>query len=277
MEQSGDSSKLARTRSQELEHLEQTIQSPIGPEWGWALFRLNPSWGELDRWMSLSKEHCLAAVDALLDYAKQKRLPEGSTPALIDAALTRVLEAFGNWRLKEAAKELRYIWPNGKRPRHPVSIPQQLELVADVLSRDSPKLKQYWLRGLASGRDPVTDRYEAWSRLLDAAERRGQVVTVDHRAAPDNYVPDLAKLPRVQGLPIDWSGYEQQSDVSTERLLATIGSDLAGHAVYLVSLDNGSDCYPLTVMNWETAQAVKNALRSVFVGDTAEVLGVEMK
>lgn len=96
--------------------LEEHLESPIFEEYGSLLYSLKPEWSHLDRWIRLSKLHCLAAVDALkcfthLTFFEEPELPTGANPTAINEALDYALDHYGNPRLQDAASTIRHVWP----------------------------------------------------------------------------------------------------------------------------------------------------------------------
>ncbi len=121
-----DSTKLALAKAdtdEAIAWLEQQMPSSVERVWGVAVHSLHPDWTQLEEWFQLSKLHCLAAVDALKEFAKENRLPVGADARSVNDALDRVLSDFGNPRLANAAEFIRNVCSDG-RPKPTVAVPK---------------------------------------------------------------------------------------------------------------------------------------------------------
>ncbi|MEX0715965.1 MAG: hypothetical protein WD066_05230 [Planctomycetaceae bacterium] len=232
--------------------LEEHIDSPIGPEWGSMFHEFQPDWPVYDRWIRLSKLHCLAAVDAILigapspyfDDPKQPELPRGADAVLVNQAVDYALEHYGNPRLRDAAKRIRHTWPVGKPRRHRIEIPKPLARVARwVLGDDAAPIRE-WRDAMAKALDPPQDGFDFWDSLLDFCLRKGLIALVDWREGAEEIVAQLRDLPSAQGLPVRWEAHEKHSG-DNEELFRNINADLAQSSRALVDLDTGGDSFAL--------------------------------
>lgn len=230
--------------------LEKMIESPITGEWEMIISRLHPEWRHLDRWMRLSKLHCLAAVDALLTFCNSHELPKGADPPAIHAALDFALEQWGNPRLKDAAKKIRHCWPNGPRPKNEFTVSEPLARAAELLFRQDEKFKKGWLRSATYAEDAPKDQQALWELLIDYADKHKLVYSCDWNFPQSEYVWGLRHLYFVKELKFDWQPFaKEDGEFSPESWLCSLGTALRQSGETLVSLDHGcGDCYYLAVM-----------------------------
>ena len=233
--------------------LEENIESPVGPEWGHLLYALNPDWAQLDRWIHLSKPHCLAAIDALLRFApnphvkgdKKTELPSGADATLVNDSISYALDHHRNPRLEKAAERIRHTWPTGQSPRHAVQIPNPLKQFASALLSNDSTLINDWSESIATAMNPPETAHAILLSLLNFADHRDIVAVVDWRESPENTIQKLRHLKSATGLPIIWQAFADH-DGSNEDLLRTIGIEIKGSGRCLVSLDTAPDSYALT-------------------------------
>lgn len=248
-----------------IQWLEQHIESPIGPDWGRLLRALNPQWADLDRWIRLSKLHCLAAVDVLLamipdPYESTKpMLPSGANPAAIESAIAYALEHYGNTRLREGAKQIRHAWPAGQPIRHDVSISGPLREVAAYLLTNDPRLLQEWGELMATMLTPPECVENVWYSLLQFANAKGLIAVVDHRELLDSSISRLRHLPSAKELPIHWESYMH---MSYEDLFDKIASEIKKSGWSLVSLDYVEDAYALTFVATDAIEQLESLIAS---------------
>ena len=253
-----------------LAWLEEHIESPIYPEWGWALYAFKPEWAILDRWIRLSKLHALAAIDALLmfgpdphfDDDKKPELPIGANPQLIDNAINFALEHYGNPRLKDAAKRIRQFWPVGRRPRHSVSIPTAVREFAATLFCNDPDLMRDWIKMLETAITPPQNINDLWQSLLQFGDRKNVVAIIDWKEFPIDIIESLRHLRSAAGLPILWQEYSEYAN-ENENLLRDIATQIEGTGRSLVSLDTGGDSYALTFIARDTIPALESLIAPV--------------
>ncbi len=258
--------------------LEAHIDSPVGPEWGQLLFELGPTWHHLDRWIRLSKVHCLAAVDAILRFASQSgaaksdfRFPDGADSVSIDGALTLALSLHANHRLHDAIKRIRFAWSIGPHPRHGIQVPQALEEAAALLFDGDAGLLVAWHDSMATAMDAVNGSSAVWNALLEFAESRKFVAIVDWRDT-ESVVWGLRQLHPAKALNIPWAQFETVNlDVDMDTLLRQIGWRVINRGVNLVALLRGSDDYPLTFLPTNALSEMASLLR----GFEDESMGVE--
>lgn len=150
--------------------LEAHIESPVGREWGLALFALNPPWHHLNRWIRLSKLHCLAAIDVLFycsdaNGGRNRRIPDGANPKSINEAVDYALAHYGNPRLEAAAQEIRYAWPKGDRKRHNINVPTSLLDAAGIVLCHDADLMIEWQETMARAKQQASTPFEIWDSL----------------------------------------------------------------------------------------------------------------
>lgn len=252
--------------------LEAHIESPVGSEWGMALLHLNPPWHHLDRWIHLSKLHCLAAMDVLFRSTdpwgdgEARRLPNGADARSINDAVDFALAHYGNPRLEKAAKEIRHAWPRGKRKRHSVNVPTPLGEAADlVLCHDSGLLAD-WHEKMATARDAPDTPFKIWESLLTYAASKNCLAIVDWKENQENIVASLRDLKPAEGLVVEWdafNGFEGDND----GLLHALATRVAGQGKALVCLDHGCDDYSLTFLPAERVPRLVASIASF--GDEA--------
>lgn len=230
--------------------LEEHIESPVGSDWGNALYSLRPSWSNLDRWIRQSKLHCLAAMDVLFrctdpygDGAK-RRMPEGADVKSIHDAVDFALAHYGNPRLEKTAKEIRHAWPKGKRKRHPVNVPAALRNAAEtILCQDSDLMKD-WHEKLATGKDEADTPYKIWDFLVMFADSKNCLVIVDWKESPENIISSLRALKPADKLDIEWDTFNE-FDGDNHALLRALANEVSGQGTALICLDHGCDDYAL--------------------------------
>ena len=254
--------------------LEEHIESPIGPEWGDVLYAMEPEWTHLDRWIRLSKLHCLAAVDAILSFAPdphfdddgEAELPSGANPSLINDAMTYALEHFGNPRLQAAAKRVRHAWLVGKPPRNAVRIPAAIKKVATVLFGRKRALMKAWNEAMATALDAPKNADDYWQSLLEFGDRNDIVAIVDCRECSEEIVGRLRDLQSAEALPIPWETHEHHNGES-ESLFRKLNSTIAGSGRSLVSLDTGGDSYALVFVESEKIADLEHLIVSALAPD----------
>ena len=225
--------------------LEKNIESQVGKEWGDLLFQLNTDWYYLSRWMQLSKLHCLAAVDALLRYANISQMPNGAHPALIDFAIKRAIESFGNLRLFRAARIIRHAWPIGPPIRHVISVPPALAEVAKVLLGNNSDLIHQWHESMATALNPADSPYRVWHALMDCAAENQLLTVLDWKESPNEFVATLRELRCANETMLWWESF-MDFEGETTSLLRAITSALKGQEKTLVAFDRGGDEYLLS-------------------------------
>jgi len=230
--------------------LETHIESPVGKDWGRALFALKPSWRHLDRWIRLSKLHCLAAIDALFfcadpDGGENCQIPEGADPQSINEAVDFALAHYDNPRLEDAAREIRYAWPKGCRKRHNINVPTSLLDAADVILCNEANLMIDWRETMATAQEAASTPFAIWESLLAFAQAKDLVGIVDRKEWSENIVASLRALKPARRLEIVWDAFVS-FDGDTETLLRAVNGKIAKQGSTLVSLDHGCDDYPLT-------------------------------
>jgi hypothetical protein len=249
--------------------LEKHIESPIVREWGRLLYALTPEWKHLERWIRLSKVHCLAAMDALLlcipsTYTNEDRpaqLPQGADPAAINASVDYALEHYDNPRLQDAAKQIRHAWPVGAPSRHTVRFPRRLKEFAEALFANDSALISKWSRSLADALDPPKSADDYWQSLLEVGDRADIVAIVDWRESPDEIIERLRSLRSAKDSPIPWDRYAN-FDGENVALFCELNRELKGSGRSLVSLDTGGDSYALVFFKSETISALESLIAS---------------
>lgn len=86
-----------------------------------------------------------------------------------------------------------------------------------------------------------------WPLLLNVAELHGFVRVVDWRAGADEVAASITDLVPAASLPVDWDGLAAAHvKVETREFLRMLAQAVPAEE-RLVSLDNGSDSYPLAL------------------------------
>lgn len=196
---------------------ETALESPVWPQWGELLYRLNPSWEQLERWSKLSKEHCLAVFDALLlfgnghlfDGKTLPRLPDGADHAKIHALLDDAMARYRNPRMQMNERALRHLWPIGKPVRHTVSIPEPMRQAAEVLFESRPDLMRRWRDEMETALDPPVTPEEIWFSLVIFGDRNELLVFMDWNAAPEDTVGRLRTTHAARHVDVAWEPLER--------------------------------------------------------------------
>ena len=238
-----------------IEWLEFVLESPVTSHWGQLLYSLDPAWGDLDRWVRLSKEHCLAAIDALLSFAPSEfyyddrpaRFPHDADAANINRLIDDALERYDNFRLRDAAKRIRHTWPLDGPLRHEVVVPDALGQAARLLFQSSAQLMKQWIDGLETGLDPPDSDLDFWNSLMVFCDRHDCVAVADHRADPRDFAGRLRQIRIPLTAQILWSRYEQ-FDGDLEELFAAIGAELSGTGFTLTDLEEGEGHWTMTIL-----------------------------
>ncbi|MCA9111711.1 MAG: hypothetical protein KDA52_17290 [Planctomycetaceae bacterium] len=225
------------------------MSSPVVSEWGDLFYELDPSWEELDRWVCLSKEHCLAAVDALLRFAPSEfhndespaRYPRGATNQNIHQLIDRAIARYDNHRLREAEKRIRHVWPLGELSRHPIVIHELIKQAAHILLRGDSLAVRRWIDELETAIDPPANAEGVWMNLLTYAERFDFIGIFHHRASSAVVVGRLRECRGSTDVPLDWVLLEVADGIGDE-VVPAIALQLSHSKYSLVELDTqGSD------------------------------------
>ena len=236
--------------------LEAHIESPCGRAWGSLLAMLNPPWHHLDRWIRMSKLHCLAAIDAILCFSDPHDVrgcittPEGADEKVINDAVDYALAHHLNPRLENAAKGIRKAWPRGGRKRRPIVVPPALLDAAGFVLGGDPELVKAWRDSMANAKKVPRKAWGIWDSLLDFAQRSQIVWAIDHRESSKEIVAVLRALKGSSNLTIDWEKFSSY-EAETEAALRTLGREIAKAGRILVCLDRGGDDYPLAILSKE--------------------------
>jgi len=242
--------------------LQSRVESPIGPEWGRTLFELRPHWRQLEQWLRLDSIHCLAAMDALKLYARIPEMPDGADAGMIHSAVEGALVAFGNHRLKIAAKEICFAWPMGPRTRHSVEVPEELAKAADILLRGDSRVISAWHESMAMGMEPVEGAERVWDSLLRYCMDRNLVANVTPRTSPHDVAESLQSLPLASMTNLPW---ETLLNARRETALALehFGAECIVQGIALVSLDYGADEYALTFLTPDAAATFESLVHTL--------------
>jgi hypothetical protein len=104
---------------------------------------------------------------------------------------------------------------------------------------------------------------EPWELLLDVAKLRGWVRVADWREASDEVAASVAALVPAANLSIDWDGLAEAHEIIETRDFLRVLARSMPAGERLVSLDDGSDSYPLALLPAATlaeAQALPPSL-----------------
>lgn len=252
--------------------LEAHIESPVGSEWGMALLRMDPPWHHLDRWIHMSKLHCLAAMEVLLRCTDpygdggERRMPEGADAKSINEAVDYALSHYGNPRLEKAAKEIRHAWPQGKRKRNSVNVPAPLDEAANTVLCHDSRLVAAWHEKMATAKDTPDTPFEIWDSLVIFAASKNCLAIVDWKENPKNIVASLRDLATADGLVLEWDAFNGFG-ADNEALLHALATSAVGQGKALVCLDHGCDDYPLTFFPIECMPRLLASITSI--GDEA--------
>lgn len=253
--------------------LEKQIASPVDKVWGLTLFELQPSWSHLNRWIRLSKLHCLAAVDALVWFTcasgAAPQIPKGADLPSIHNALDFAMAHYGNPRMETAAKEIRYIWPLGPRKRHVIVVPEVLFNAATIILGLHSGLMDEWKESMETGREPCRTAFEFWDSLIEFSQSKTIVAIVDWKEWPDSVVASLKALKSASQIAIDWRQFTD-FDGRNEELFRAINLVTMTQGLTLVCLNRGSDDYPLTFIPSDSVLQLR-ALISSFRDHTMQL------
>lgn len=254
-----------------LAWMEKHIESSIGPQWGRILHDLQPPWAQLERWIRLSKIHCLAAIDALLVYAAADSLlredepavlPEGASASSIHSSLNVALAKYGNPRIESAVKKLRHAFPIGTRPKRLVKVPSEIEQIAGIMFRhDSSKIPA-WHDVLATAIDDRDSILDWLHSLMNFADKANAVAIVDSREWPDEIVLRVRDLPESRELGIQWETLSTDGK-TTEELLCSLSELISSCGHKLVSFDVGDSDYSFAVVSSDDYQRLKTIFASL--------------
>ena len=90
---------------------------------------------------------------------------------------------------------------------------------------------------------------EPWPLLLDLAQLRGWVWAVDWHEAADEVAAAVGGLAPAAALAVDWGGLASaHAEADTRAFLGVLSRAVAPAGEVLVSLDRGSDDYPLALL-----------------------------
>ncbi len=247
--------------------LEKHIESPVSSDWGALLFALKTPWNHLERWLSLNKFHCLAALDALCCYAAERQMPEEANTKSINAAIDRVQVAYNSPRIKMAIREIRHTWPLEARKHRLVDLPPAIEQAAGILFRSDAVLMKAWQKSMANNLETPDEAEEFWVSLIDFCQSEKLLAIVDWRERLAEVVEQLRSLRSARSLNLAWDNYASLR-MELERGLKVIGSASSSHGMTLVSLDDGADDYPLMFLPSESVLVLVAALRSLSLSIT---------
>jgi hypothetical protein len=254
-----------------IEWLENHIESPIGPGWGWTLYYLKAEWAPLSRWVRLSKLHCLAAIDAIQMFAAatdgmlalevEPKLPDGATPKSINEAVAFALAQFGNPRLEKAAQRIRSVWSTGPREPRKVSVPDALARVANILFRQDENLMNAWIKSMERSRERPEGPFDIYDNLLNFAEKKDILAIVDWRAPAEEIQASLSTLKGSEGLNIPWKELLNHPG-DNEELFHAINTAISFQNQSLVCLDHGCDDNPLAFLPFEKVSEIRTLIAS---------------
>lgn len=247
------------------------LESPVGDEWGSALYALRPRWEHLDCWVHRSKEHCLAAIDALLMFGPRlalgernpRHLPEGADNAKINELINEALRLYANPRLRMAERRIRDWWPTGPRPRHAVTIPAEIRRAADVLLRSRSSWMGEWIDDLETSLDRPSGATDFWWSLIRFCDHRDLVVWGDWNAEPIDIVSRLRKSPSARDVTLPWLLFERFNG-TTDELCMAMGDAVrqSGHA--FIQLDTGGDDMALAIIPADSIEVFRSIAESCF-------------
>ena len=226
--------------------LEEHLDSPVGPEWGRALYELRAEWRHIDRWLRLDKLHCIAAIDALLRYSAANspydgvapELPKGADSQRISQALDFAVFDFGNPRIEDAAKRIRHVWPTSPRKPIQVSVPIALQRVAQLVFGEDGDVLHGWQKVMAAELNPPTSPLEIYCSLLHFADRHNAVAIVDCKESGENIIARVRELDSAKGLNISWEKLDL-GDFDTLGAISAISCEANRAGKSLVCLDQG--------------------------------------
>jgi hypothetical protein len=227
--------------------LEKHIESPVSTDWGGLLFALKAPWSHLERWLSLSRFHCLAVLDALRCYAEELEMPEGANAESIHAALDRVQAVYGSPRIKMAVKEIRHTWPLGGQKHELVDVPPAFKRAAEILFRSNATAMKGWQRSMSEDPAPPDQPEEIWISLIEFGQSQELLAIVDWRERLAEVVEQLKSLQSARSLNLAWDSFAVLR-LELERGLKTIGGASISQGLALVSLDHEADDYVLTFL-----------------------------
>jgi len=250
--------------------LEKHLESPIGPHWGRLLFALKPGWGVLERWMQISKLHCLTAIDVLDRYCGKEHdenavpeLPHGAVPEAIHIALDCAIQTYGNPRLNDKAKRIKHVFPVGSNAGTQVSIPNEVLAIANNIFQGESTLELQWRESLQKAMAPPASLREFWFSLLAFLDCSNMAAIVDWKDVPAVLVEQLSVLTQwPEALSINLTGPD-----TLESALIEVGVALKIHRRELVALGDGSDAYVLSILPPALAEGVALQLESLFSGE----------
>jgi hypothetical protein len=90
-------------------------------------------------------------------------------------------------------------------------------------------------------------KFQPWEVLIDVARLRNWVGEFDWKASPDEIITGVYAIRPAAHFPIDWDAIESGAEMETDKFLPFMGDRVREAGACLVSLDRGSDSYPLTV------------------------------
>lgn len=190
--------------SQAFAWLEKQLASPVSKDWGQLLFALSADSATLKHWLTLSKEHALAAADAARAYAESGK---ANFVAAVLPALQEAAAAYSAPRLRAALETLEQFGLSAVEP-----IPNAaLERAEAILSNR---------RGLAPAAKATLvaahDHIAKWSVLLHGLDRVHCVAILDWKSSPQEQLHALRSLPA-------WATRDDASEFAVTSV--DIGSD----------------------------------------------------
>jgi len=238
--------------------LETVLESPVVEVWGSTLYELEPRIEHLERWVSLSKEHALAAVDALLLFGPSSfyndrtppRLPSGADNARVNALINDALSRYDNPRLRVAEKQIRHVWTIRAPPREPVQIADEMRAAAEALLRSDSRLMRRWIEELQTSPTPPKTQAEVWVDLILFGDRNDLLVWTDWSFDPADVVWRLRKTSVARDISLDWLEFER-FEGTTEEFLTALGAEVAQCGRALVLLDSGGSDMALAIIHPE--------------------------
>lgn len=169
----------AMPTSDAIAWLEKHISSPVTSDWGSLLSALNADWLTLKTWMHKSKEHALAAADAICSHVvNHGELPKATTAKEIEVELLRLVSLYETPRLQKAQKVVHEFL-------NPAPLSKGLKEVAQILFGSNA-----YSLGQPSG-----DKVAQWQTIMYKADGCYCLAIVDWKAPEAEQRNALSSLP----------------------------------------------------------------------------------